>query len=593
MPKKDGELSDEELEQVVGGSKDMKNLLSIWRGHLNESVGLKVGSFEHPHQNLNQALWSDDDKLKQEIKEKLIEIAERFIGKTQGADAEIKDITFTGSLANYNYSAFSDIDLHILIDFKEINDDIDLVKDYFNAVKALWNLLHDIRIKGYEVEVYVQDAGLVGPPEAETSREEHISSGVYSILDDEWLRKPEHKKAEIDNELITKKADSLMDQIDRALEVMEKGKHQEAHDRAIKIRKKIKKMRQAGLESDGEYSSENLAFKTLRNNGYLGKLSRLKRDAYDKMMSLNESWAALKKFGYPAKVTFPEPAGMTQPDAPMSSHVPWTPSSAQMDVIKSKAVMGPGMFDAEGAARSLARTISRGKDYYDLATTGKPIDRSPGIAGWEPELSAAAELASAGRGSFFTKQIAQSSAGLAPQVGAKLGTALQPTDIATATALPAGTGAPIPARPATTPTPSATTSTSTPSVVAPVTPSNPSPPTPSVVDPPSASSDEPDIPIGENKEENRNIRIKIKRELTESQLYQIVQEELIKEFTLTGIDVPRIVSLKRPVKKRSKAKDQVQRIETDLHATQDAVDRLEEYTREIYNMLVKVIRKNK
>jgi len=81
--------------------------------------------------------------------------------------------------------------------------------------------------------------------------------------------------------------------------------------------------------------------------------------------------------------------------------------------------------------------------------------------------------------------------------------------------------------------------------------------------------------------------------LTESQLYQIVKEELLKELTLTGIDIPRVVSLKRPVKKRSKAKDPLQRIETDLHTTQDAVDRLEEYTREIYNMLIKIIRKNK
>ena len=587
MPKKDGELSDEELEQVVGGSKDIKHLFSIWRGHLNESVGLKVGSFEHPHQNLNQALWSDDDKLKQEIKEKLIEIAERFIGKTQGADAEIKDITFTGSLANYNYSAFSDIDLHILIDFKEINDDIDLVKDYFNAVKALWNLLHDIRIKGYEVEVYVQDAGLVGPPEAEKSREEHISSGVYSILDDEWLRKPEHKKAEIDNELITKKADSLMDQIDRALEVMEKGKHQEAHDRAIKIRKKIKKMRQAGLESDGEYSSENLAFKTLRNNGYLGKLSRLKRDAYDKMMSLNEQ-----------NTTSDEKYKMGMAMADKTTQQLQQPGK---DWVKSVVQMG-----------------HRAKDYYDLATTGKSIDRSPGATGGEGfggEAGALMNIATMGKGGMVKQAAQKMLPPLASAIGSQIGS--QPTSVpitTNVTALPPGTGAHIPARPATTPTttatvptipttatagmtsptaPMSTTAPSTPSVVAPVTPSNPSPPTPSVVDPPSPSSDEPDIPIGENKEENRNIRIKIKRELTESQLYQIVQEELIKEFTLTGIDVPRIVSLKRPVKKRSKAKDQVQRIETDLHATQDAVDRLEEYTREIYNMLVKVIRKNK
>jgi len=81
--------------------------------------------------------------------------------------------------------------------------------------------------------------------------------------------------------------------------------------------------------------------------------------------------------------------------------------------------------------------------------------------------------------------------------------------------------------------------------------------------------------------------------LTESKLYQIVKEELIKEFTLTGIDVPRIVSLKRPTKKRSKAKDPVKRLQADLHSTQDTVDRIEEFTREIYNMLIKIIRKNK
>jgi hypothetical protein len=288
MPKKDGELSDEELEQVVGGSRDMKVLFENWRRHMKEGVDLKIGSFEHSHQNLNKALWTDD-KLNPEVKEKLLEIAQQFIDKTQGADAEIKDITFTGSLANYNYSMLSDIDLHILIDFKELNDDVGLVKDYFNAVKALWNYLHDIRIKSYEVEVYVQDAGFVGPPEAEQAREEHISSGIYSLLKDEWLKIPLKNKGEIDNDSITKKADSLMDQIDRALALMGEDKFEEAYDRAIKIGNKIKKFRQAGLDTAGEYSVENLAFKTLRNNGYLRKLSNLKGDAYDARMSLKET----------------------------------------------------------------------------------------------------------------------------------------------------------------------------------------------------------------------------------------------------------------------------------------------------------------
>ena len=81
--------------------------------------------------------------------------------------------------------------------------------------------------------------------------------------------------------------------------------------------------------------------------------------------------------------------------------------------------------------------------------------------------------------------------------------------------------------------------------------------------------------------------------ITESKVKEIIREELLNEFTTTGIDVPRIVSLRRPVKKRSKAKDPMKRIEKDLHTTQDSVDRIEEFVREIYNMLIKIVRKNK
>ena len=81
--------------------------------------------------------------------------------------------------------------------------------------------------------------------------------------------------------------------------------------------------------------------------------------------------------------------------------------------------------------------------------------------------------------------------------------------------------------------------------------------------------------------------------INQATIKKIIREELIKEFTTTGIDVPRIVSLRRPIKKRSKAKDPLKRIEKDLHTTQDAVYRLEEFTREIYNMLIKIVRKNK
>jgi len=277
MPKKDGELSDEELEQVAGGSKDMKILLETWSKHLKEGINIKVPALLRPKDELNPELWDENKKLRDDVRERLLDIAEKFIKPTLGADAVIKDITFTGSLANYNYSDLSDIDLHIIIDFADINKDKEMVRKYFNAVKALWNSLHDIRIKGFEVEAYVQGAD-----------EPHTSTGVYSVQDDNWLKEPTQTEAEIDEDSISNKSDSLMDQIEQALKLMEEDSPKAALDRAESLMEKIKKLRKAGLETNGEYSVENLAFKTLRNTGYLKKLSDLKREAYDKLMSLDE-----------------------------------------------------------------------------------------------------------------------------------------------------------------------------------------------------------------------------------------------------------------------------------------------------------------
>ncbi len=277
MPKKDGELSDEELEEVAGGSKDMKILLETWSKHLKEGINIKVPALLRPKDELNPELWDENKKLRDDVRERLLDIAEKFIKPTLGADAVIKDITFTGSLANYNYSDLSDIDLHIIIDFADINKDKEMVRKYFNAVKALWNSLHDIRIKGFEVEAYVQGAD-----------EPHTSTGVYSVQDDNWLKEPTQTEAEIDEDSISNKSDSLMDQIEQALKLMKEDSPKAALDRAVSLMEKIKKLRKAGLETNGEYSVENLAFKTLRNTGYLKKLSDLKREAYDKLMSLDE-----------------------------------------------------------------------------------------------------------------------------------------------------------------------------------------------------------------------------------------------------------------------------------------------------------------
>jgi len=77
-----------------------------------------------------------------------------------------------------------------------------------------------------------------------------------------------------------------MDMADEAQRLFDDGKYAEAGSYAKKTMDKLKKARAAGLEREGEYSFENLAFKVLRRNDYLEKLSRLRIDAYDSDMSL-------------------------------------------------------------------------------------------------------------------------------------------------------------------------------------------------------------------------------------------------------------------------------------------------------------------
>ena len=191
--------------------------------------------------------------------------------------AEVIDIRFTGSLANYNWSKYSDVDLHIVVDFSEIDEDSELVKAYFDSERMRWNDLHDIRVRGYEVEVYVED-----------SSEQHMSSGIYSIMKDEWIVEPDPSSVDVPFEIARLKSDDIITQvnmIDRF--VVEKPS---SALRAIeRLKSKIRNMRKRGLNSPAkEYSAENIAFKILRREDVLQKLNDLKYNAYDQIMSMEQ-----------------------------------------------------------------------------------------------------------------------------------------------------------------------------------------------------------------------------------------------------------------------------------------------------------------
>jgi hypothetical protein len=227
-----------------------------------------VKSF-HIKDELNPKVW-DGEEINQEVREQLLKIAQDFYDGVE-LEADVKNIILTGSLANYNWSEkYSDYDLHILIDFKDINEDVELVKKYVDSAKNVWNGLHDIKIAGYEVEVYIQDVN-----------EEHKSSGIYSLLNDEWDVKPSKVDFEPDEESIKEKAKSAMMMVDD-LEKDVDDEYEKFQEKTKKVWDKIKNYRKSGLETEGgEFSTGNLVFKLLRRNGYIEKILKLRRKSYD------------------------------------------------------------------------------------------------------------------------------------------------------------------------------------------------------------------------------------------------------------------------------------------------------------------------
>jgi predicted nucleotidyltransferase len=237
-----------------------------------EASALK--SFE-VHDTFDPDIW-DDEVLNLEVRGALLKIANDFLIDLP-FNITPKDITLTGSLANYNWSKFSDIDLHIIVDFAEVDENTELVREFFRNLQTNWNNRHDIIMKGYEVEIYFQD-----------SNEPHISTGVYSIQDNVWLTKPTPMPVSIDYANVRKKAEEVSDRIDHIEKMMADDEGEEILDSIDRLRAKIRRMRKTGLERAGQYSVENLAFKVLRRSEELGRLSALKAKAYDELMSIEQ-----------------------------------------------------------------------------------------------------------------------------------------------------------------------------------------------------------------------------------------------------------------------------------------------------------------
>lgn len=218
------------------------------------------------HDTLNPLLWTDKNQLKPLVRYQLLRIQQEFIKFIGIPTIHLKDITISGSNCAYTYTKHSDIDLHLIVDIPEKNS-----KEYtelFNAKKNQFNFNHHIQIYGIDVEVYVQ-----------SSKEQHISLGVYSVLDNKWINTPTPIKVDIDDNLVKNKVENYKSKILMALDSND-------IEEANYVQKRISSLRKSGLQREGEFSVENLAFKVLRTTGYLQKLREHIYNLQDKNLGL-------------------------------------------------------------------------------------------------------------------------------------------------------------------------------------------------------------------------------------------------------------------------------------------------------------------
>ena len=171
-------------------------------------------------------------------------------------------------MANYNWTKFSDFDLHVITNYSDLKCD-NIAAEFYYAKKKIWNDDHDITIYGYDTELYVEDSK--NPP---------VSEGVYSILNDKWIKNPAYSPPSINNKAVNAKVRDLINQIDTAINTADDPSD------IKRISDKLGKMRRAGLADSGEFSTENLAFKILRNMKYIDRIHKAYNQKQDDQLNL-------------------------------------------------------------------------------------------------------------------------------------------------------------------------------------------------------------------------------------------------------------------------------------------------------------------
>lgn len=270
------------LRQTVGDEYLKKEGIIESIGQVNEVLASDVSlkSFE-VQDELNPKIWVND-KINSRVRLRLLDIVDDFIDNLSIRWVKPEDIILTGSIANYNWSKYSDIDVHIIIDYDKVYKKKEFVQDYFDSKKELWKRDHeDLTIYNFPVEIYVQDVD-----------SDMESNGVYSLDKNEWIKEPKNlDDAKINEVYVKEQAAKYMTLVDGYENELKKEtdthKIDKIGERVKKLLDKIKGVRKESLKRSGEMGSGNVIYKIIRRMGYLDKIWDIINNTYNKSKTIN------------------------------------------------------------------------------------------------------------------------------------------------------------------------------------------------------------------------------------------------------------------------------------------------------------------
>lgn len=234
---------------------------------------------------LNPDFFNSEGQLNSQIRLRLLDIADDFVKSLAVKWAKPSDIVLTGSIANYNWSKYSDVDIHIIYNFNDVYKKTEFVKDYFNSKRDIWNDTHEgLTIKNLPVEISIEDSS--NPAK---------STGVYSLEKNKWVKEPENMNdSELNKEYIKNfcakqmtKFDELFDEIDNE---KDRKKLEILSNKVEALYEKLKNMRGEALKSkEKEMATGNIIWKVIKHQGYIERAWDYINKVYDRRNTIDEN----------------------------------------------------------------------------------------------------------------------------------------------------------------------------------------------------------------------------------------------------------------------------------------------------------------